>query len=52
MQLRAAGSVINADVVVAAARGIVEYKDRSKLVEYGGQILIEKCNGLSLYSLE
>ena len=48
LQLRAAGGVINADVVVAAARGIVESKDRSKLVEYGGQISIEKSWAKSL----
>ena len=42
LQLRAVGGVINVDVVMAAARGIVESKSRSMLVEYGGKIAIER----------
>ena len=42
VQLRAAGGVINVDVVMAAARGIVESKNQSLLVEYGGKIAIER----------
>ena len=42
------GGVINTDVVVAAARGVVESKNRSLLVEHGGSIAIEKSWAKSL----
>ena len=35
-------------MVMAATKGIVESKDRSKLMEYGGQISIEKSWAKSL----
>ena len=41
-QLRACEGVINSYVVLAAAIGIVESKNRSLLKEYGGQIAIER----------
>ena len=42
LELRAAGGIINVDVAVAAARGIVESKNRSFLQEYGGNITIDR----------
>ena len=41
-QLRATGGIINSDVVIAAAKGVVIAKNRSLLKEFGGHICIDK----------
>ena len=46
--LRMVGGVINNNIVMAAAEGIVTPRDKSLLVKYGGQIEITKGWGRSL----
>ena len=47
-KLRAAGGIINADVVVASATGVVLSKNRALLKQYGGSIVIERSWAKSL----
>lgn len=46
--MRGAGGVINCDVAVAAAHGIVISKNRALLKEHGGQPVIDKSWAKSL----
>ena len=46
--LRAAGTAISVPLVLAAAQGIIEAKDRTLLVENGGSINLTRSWGNSL----
>lgn len=41
-KLREAGSVVNRPIVIAGAKGIIEFKNRSLLVENGGQLKLDR----------